>query len=65
MAEPLRPAQKLSRPLLVLLVALSAFLVVRGHRFGVSDQNEYLPQLYRMLDTGYLRNDWFTNRPPA
>jgi hypothetical protein len=61
MVEPDRPLQKLSRTLLLLLVVLSAFLVVRGYRFGVSDQNEYLPQLYRMLDPGFLRNDWFTN----
>ncbi len=60
MAEPLRPAQKFTRPLLALLVAFSAFLVVLGYRFGVNDQNEYLPQLYRVLDPRYLLHDWFT-----
>ena len=61
MAEPNRRTQKLLRTLLLLLLLLSAFLVVRGYRFSVSDQNEYLPKLYRMLDPGFLRNDWFTN----
>jgi hypothetical protein len=46
---------------LTFVLLLSAFVIVRGYRFGAADQNEYLPQLYRMLDPGYLGNDWFTN----
>jgi hypothetical protein len=61
MTDTDRCVHSVYRSLLVLVLLLAAFVVVRGYRFSVSDQNEYLPQLHRMLDPEYLRNDWFTN----
>jgi hypothetical protein len=45
---------------LILLLSIGAsFIIYAG--FGASDNNAQLPLLYRMMDSSYLKNDWFVN----
>lgn len=42
------------------LVFISIF--ANGYYFGVSDHNEQLPIINRLIDPSYLTNDWFVNQ---
>ncbi|MDH7488833.1 MAG: hypothetical protein QHH80_04940 [Anaerolineae bacterium] len=47
----------------VVLLALLAGVMLScvQYAFGLSSYMEYLPQVYRTLDSNYLRNDFYTN----
>jgi hypothetical protein len=40
-------------------------ILANGYEFGVGDQTESLPQVKRILDSSYLRNDWLINTNSA
>jgi len=44
-----------------LLLSYSVF-VCTSYKFGVSDHNEQIPIVLRVLDSSYLMNDWFVNQ---
>ena len=38
------------------------FYLSERYKFGISDHNEQLPIIYRILNNSYLINDWFVNQ---
>src|SRR5210317_291192 len=46
--------------LILILISFGVCLIVYVG-FGGNDNNEQLPQLFRMIDSSYLENDWYTN----
>lgn len=47
--------------LVVFLVVITLYFLRFGYDFGISDQDEFIPYLMRMLNPNFLANDWFLN----
>ncbi|MDP3989650.1 MAG: hypothetical protein Q8Q01_00415 [archaeon] len=47
--------------LVVLIIFLSSYSIIRFGEFGTGVQDQTLPMLYRMDNSSYLINDWYTN----
>lgn len=45
-----------------LLIFTYTYYLSIKYKFGISDQNEQLPIIYRIMDDSYLINDWFVNQ---
>jgi len=41
---------------------LFAIYVSTSYGYGISDHNEQIPIIKRMIDSSYLKNDWFVNQ---
>ncbi len=48
-------------PLYLPLLTLTVYLFWRGYDYGISDQDEVLPYLMRLMDASLYQLDWFVN----
>ena len=48
-------------PLYLSLLTLTVYLFWRGYDYAISDHEEILPYLLRLLDPSLYRSDWFVN----
>src|SRR4051812_41543061 len=46
---------------LVLTALALLSILANGYTFGISDQDDQIPLINRILDSSFLRNDWFVN----
>ena len=55
-----------SIPYLVLLVlGFGLYLLRFGYNYGTSDQDEFIPFLYSLINPAYFQNDWFVQTQHA
>ena len=48
--------------MLFFVFLLFAIYVSTSYSYGISDHNEQIPNIKRMMDSSYLNNDWFVNQ---
>ena len=51
-----------SKLALTIIFFLFSIVIFARYQFGISDQYEQLPIIFRVIDPSYLVNDWFTNQ---